>query len=338
MKKNIIGMAPMDGVTDAAFRHVVAKYGKPDIIFTEFTPVEGICAGAEKTMYPFIYGSSEKPITAQLFGARPEAFYKAAFVVCELGFDGIDINMGCPAVNIAGKGAGAGLILKPCLAKEIIFTVKEAAKDWSEGKKITSVNLPDNILEKIKKMKRGKKIVRKLLPVSVKTRIGYEKDIVEEWIKTLLQTSPSVISLHGRTFKQMYAGKADWESIMKAAQIAKGSGTKIFGNGDIQDLKDAKRKIKDYGVDGVLIGRAALGNPWIFAGHQPTLKEKFAVAQEHSRLFVKIFGPKHFVAMRKHLAWYCRGFAGASETRQKLMTAASPEDVAIILKQAAKTG
>lgn len=329
-------MAPMDGVTDAAFRRIVAKYGKPDVIFTEFTPVEGICAGAEKTLKPFIYGNSERPIIAQLFGAKPEAFYKAAFVVCELGFDGLDINMGCPAINIAGKGAGAGLILKPKLAQKIILTVKEAAKDWSEGKEISKVGLPESILEKVKTMKRGQKIPRKLLPVSVKTRIGHTKNTVTDWIGNLLEANPSTITVHGRTFKQGYSGTADWIAIKKAAEIAKGSGTKIFGNGDIQNLKDAKQKIKESGTDGALIGRAALGNPWIFKDVEPSLEEKFAVATEHAKLFVELFGPERFVAMRKHLAWYCRGFAGAAETRQKLMTANNPEDVEAILKEAKK--
>lgn len=329
-------MAPMDGVTDAAFRLIIAKYGKPDLIYTEFTPVEGICAGAVKTLNPLIYDNSERPVIAQLFGFRAEAFYKAAFVACELGFDGIDINMGCPAKNIALKGAGAGLIRNPALAKEIIIKVKEAAEDWSKGKKITSVGLPLAILEKIKMMKRGKKVNLRLLPVSVKTRIGYEKDIVKEWTRHLLETRPAVIAIHGRTFKQMYGGRADWESIKKAVEVARGSGTAIFGNGDIKDLEDAKRKIKDSGTDGALIGRAALGNPWIFSGREPEADEKFAVALEHAEIFAKTFGLNQFAAMRKHLAWYCRGFANAAETRQKLMAANNPEDVKKILKQALK--
>lgn len=334
MKKYIIGMAPMDGVTDAAFRFITAKYGKPDIIYTEFTTVEGICAGATKTLRPFIYDKSERPIIAQLFGTRPEAFYKAAFVVFELGFDGIDINMGCPAKNIAGKGSGASLIQKPAVAKKIVLKVKEAAKEWSEGKKITSVGLPDEIIEKIKEMKRGKKIVRRELPVSVKTRTGYNQNTIEEWIKHLLEVNPSVITIHGRTFKQLYGGEANWESIKKAVEIAKGSGTRILGNGDIKSLADAKKRIAESGVDGALIGRAAFGNPWIFCGKEPDIKEKFAVAIEHTKLFAKIFKTTQFVAMRKHLAWYCKGFIGASETRQKLMTTNNPEEVEEILKGA----
>jgi nifR3 family TIM-barrel protein len=336
MKKYVIGMAPMDGVTDAAFRRIVAKYGKPDVIYTEFTPAEGICAGAEKTLDPFIYGNSERPVIAQLFGFRPEAFYKAAFAVCELGFDGIDINMGCPAKNVAPKGAGAGLIRNPPLAAEIILKVKQASEDWSEGEKISSVGLPDAILEKIKKMNRGKKIKRRKIPVSVKTRIGYEKNIITEWIQNLLETKPAAIAIHGRTFKQMYGGPADWESIKKAADLARGSGTKIFGNGDIKDLADAKRKIKDSGADGALIGRAVLGNPWIFQAKEPGLSEKFAVALEHAEAFAELFGLRKFSAMRKHLGWYCRGFSGAAETRQKLMQTNSPAEVAEILKRALK--
>jgi nifR3 family TIM-barrel protein len=335
----IIGLAPMDGVTDEPFRFIMAKYGKPAIQITEFTSVEGICAGATKNLQAFLFDESERPIVAQIFGSTPEAFYKSAFVVAELGFDGIDINMGCPAQNIASKGAGASLILTPELAKAIIRETKRACKDWSEGKKIEDVGLPQRIIEYVNmhRSDHPTSASRKRLPVSVKTRIGYNSEIVEEWIKHLLEEEPVNISLHGRTLKQMYSGNADWDAIAKAARLIHETKTTILGNGDIKNLGDAHQKIKLYGVDGVLIGRATFGNPWLFRDKEATIEEKFAIAIEHSRLHEKVFTPKFFFPMRKHLAWYCKGFPGASEIRQKLMQANNSQDVEEILSKCATT-
>lgn len=331
LDKPIIGLAPMDGVTDAPFRYITAKYGKPDITITEFTTTEGICAGAVKALQAFRYDQSERPVIAQIFGSRPEAFYKTAFVVCELGFDGIDINMGCPAGNIASKGCGAALILTPHLAKEIIIQTKKAAKDWAEGRKIEDIGLPPAIGDEVKKMK-PEKVARKVLPISVKTRIGYNSIVIEEWIKHLLEVEPVNISLHGRTLKQMYTGNADWEAIGRAAGIVHQTETTILGNGDVKSMEDARSKIKEYGVDGVLIGRAAFGNPWIFKNIDPIQSQRFEIAMEHAKLYEKIFGERLFIPMRKHLAWYCKGFPNASEVRQKLMFTKNAQEVENILK------
>jgi len=333
LKKPVIGLAPMDGVTDAAFRAITAKYGKPDVMITEFTSVEGIQAGATKMLSAFFYDEIERPIVAQLFGSTPEAFYKAAFMICELGFDGIDINMGCPANNIASKGAGASLILNPKLAKEIILKTKQACLDWSKGKTIEKGGLKQSIVEWIRENKKNagktttKKKPRKLLPVSVKTRIGYDRNVIEEWVKYLLEAEPANISIHGRTLKQMYTGKADWEAIARAAEIIHQTQTTILGNGDIQNLNQANEHIKTYGVEGVLIGRAAFGNPWIFQNKEASLTERLNVAIEHAYLHEKLFGATRFMPMRKHLSWYCKGFIGASEVRQKLMQATSALEV-----------
>ena len=336
LKKPIIGLAPMDGVSDAAFRYIAAKYGKLDVIITEFTSVEGICAGAIKTLEAFIYNEIERPIAAQIFGHTPEAFYKSAFVIGELGFDGIDINMGCPAKNIASRGSGAALIKTPALAKEIIKKTKEGAGDWSNGKKIEAVGLPEAIITYIQLYKEKHSITaqRKLLPVSIKTRIGFDTVVIEEWIKHLLETEPANISIHGRTLKQMYGGAADWEMIAKAAKIANKTNTTVLGNGDIKDLNDANAKIKQYGVDGVLIGRTAFGNPWVFKNKIPTLREKFDILLEHAKYYEKIFQEKQFSPMKKHLSWYCRGFENASQMRQKLMQAENAAEVEDIITEA----
>lgn len=331
LKKPIIGLAPMDGVTDAPFRLLTAKYGKPDLHITEFTSAEGICAGAIRPLEAFIYDETERPIIAQLFGNTPECFYKAFFVIAELGFDGVDINMGCPSKNVATKGAGASLIQTPDLAKKLIRQSKKAAKDWNEGKKIEDLDLPEEIFEYVRKNK-PKNIKRKLLPVSVKTRIGYNSNIAEEWIQQIVEEKPAAITLHGRTLKQMYTGTADWEAIAKAVEIAHRSDTLLLGNGDIKSLEDAHEHIKKYNVDGVLIGRAALGNPWIFNDAKTeTLKNIFNTAIEHSRLHEKLLKKKPFVHMRKHLAWYCKGFHGASKVRQELMKTTDAKEVADLL-------
>ncbi|MCC7197581.1 tRNA-dihydrouridine synthase [Candidatus Peregrinibacteria bacterium] len=326
----IIGISPMDGVTDAPFRLITAKHGSPHVTITEFTSVEGICHGSVKALIAFKFDNIERPIVAQVYGIDVESFYKSAFVVAELGFDGIDINMGCPATSVSSRGAGAGLIRTPDLAKQIIRTTKQALKDWSEGKKIEDVDLPKEIVAWVKEHQ-PQNIERHLLPVSVKTRIGYSEITVEEWVKHLLEEEPANICIHGRTLKQMYTGSANWEAIGSAAKIIKQTKTTVMGNGDIHSMPEALEKIKTYGVDGALIGRAAFGNPWLLKNLTPTIEEKFAVAVEHAELYEKILGADYFVPMRKHLAWYIRGFSNASELRQKLMQAKSSQEVKDIL-------
>jgi len=343
----------MDGVTDAAFRFITAKYGKPDLIFTEFTPVEGITAGAVKSLYSLIYDKSEHPIVAQFFGKTPLAFYKAAVIAAELGFDGVDINMGCPAKNIASKGAGAGLILNPTLAKKIILETKRGILDWSEGLKLEKLALPKPILNYIKSAKNSwvrntviatqakhqsslPKPTRKLLPISVKTRLGYKENTAIDWIKKILETKPAAITIHGRTLQQGYSGKADWETIAKAGEIIHKAGALALGNGDIKNRQEACEKAVNYQVDGVLIGRSALGNPWIFSNKEPTIAAKFKVAIEHAEKYSEIFGRGYFSPMKKHLAWYCRGFPGAATVRQALMRTESFEEVEAILSDTLK--
>lgn len=335
LKKPIIGLAPMDGVTDVSFRLMAMKYGKPDLMITEFVSVEGICHGAVKTLRSLILGPGENSTLAQLFGSTPEAFYKASFVAAELGFAGIDINMGCPARNIAAKGAGASLIKKPELAKEIISACRSACNDWSKGKKIEKTGLPESIIEYVR-LHRKKMIRRKTIPVSVKTRTGYTENTVYDWINRLLEAKPDAISLHGRTFKQLYGGQADWEAIALAAKLAHAKKTVILGNGDVTSLAEARTKAKIYGVDGVLIGRAALGNPWIFRDIVPAPAARLKAAVWHSRLFEAICGKKHFVPIRKHLGWYCKGFPHAVETRLKLMNSNNADEVEQIVKEVLK--
>lgn len=333
LKKPIIGQSPMDGVSDAAFRFITDRYGHPSLLMTEFTPVEGVMHGAAKLLDAFIYHPSQTPVVAQLYGSHPDDFYHATFVVCEMGFDGVDLNMGCPDKNVTRRGAGAGLIRNPKLALEIVEKVKKAVRDWSEGKEITDTFLPPSVVGYVQEFKKvwGINSKRRTLPVSIKTRIGFDTIITEEWIKVLLQSEPSAISIHGRTLKQMYSGLPDWEEIGKAAYIIRKTDTLVLGNGNIGSLKEAYERIKTYGLDGVLVGRASFGNPWFFTGHRPTKEEKMRVALEHCEAFTKLTPSGHFVSLRKHLGWYLKGLEGSHKLKPRLMTANTIEDIREIL-------
>lgn len=327
----VIGLAPMDGVTDAAFRYMTCKHSKPNLVITEFTNVEGLARGATKMLRAFIYDEIERPILAQIFGVEVESFYKAAVTMAYLEFDGVDINMGCPAKKVEKKGSGAGLIKNPKLAARIIKAVQEGVKDFSEGITLEEAGVHKNIIEACKKM-HLKVPKRRLIPVSVKTRIGYDKPITEEWVKFLLETGIDMLSIHGRTLKQMYSGKADWEEIAKAAIIAKKYGVKFLGNGDINSMKEAREKIKNYGVDGVLVGRAAMGNPWFFGSKDPKPADRLKAVIEHCKYFIKFYPDAPFFAIRKHLAWYSKGFDGAKELRTKLIKVDNFQDVHKIIE------
>ncbi len=334
LSKPVIAMSPMDGVTDAAFRYIVDKYGKSDILFTEFTSVEGIAAGAEKLLNAFVYHKTATPVVGQIFGSTPDDFYKATFVLSEMGFDGIDINMGCPDPHVAKKGGGAALILNPSVAKEIIITTKQAAADWAGGVSITEIGLNENIINWVKCFVETNNIKPKKtpLPVSVKTRIGYDSVVTESWIENLLEAEPANITLHGRTLKQMYTGSADWNEIAKAAKIAHKTTTTLIGNGDVKSRSEALKKIDDYEIDGVLIGRAAFGTPEIFTGENFSFDKKLNIAIEHSKAFEILTPELNFLSVRKHLAWYCKGFDNAVDARIALMQTNSARDVGEVVK------
>ena len=335
LKRPVVGLSPMDGITDAAFRFITAKYGRPSVIFTEFVSVSGICHGALRLMEDFKYNEIERPIVAQVFGSDPDSFYKTAFVVAALGFDGLDINMGCPDKSVAGKqGAGAALILKPNLAIEIIRAARCGLEDYAKGRDLGDIGLPEAVISYVESINGPADRQRSVLPVSVKTRSGFDKELAEAWTAELLKAAPAVISIHGRTLKQMYTGLSDWEAIGRAVQVARGSGTLILGNGDIQNLTEAREKINRYGVDGVLIGRAALGNPWIFRdGSKPTVAEKLMVLLEQARYFTEELRGKPFESLRKSFSWYCRGFAGAANLRNRLVRSGSYQEAAEAVAQ-----
>lgn len=368
----IVGLAPMDGVTDAAFRYITCKYSRPSFVMTEFTNVEGLARGASKMMKAFIYDESERPVVGQIFGTEVESFYKSTVMLCAMGFDGVDINMGCPALKVANKGSGAGLIRTPDLACEIIRACKRGARDWAEGITLEAAGVHENIIAEIEVMREkgrlgggkvctctdeapakkcacarncqtnschvAKEEERKLIPVSVKTRVGYDSIVVNDWIKTLLEEQPANISLHGRTLKQMYMGKASWEAIAEAAQLCRewrdssGLGTTLIGNGDVESMADAREKIATYGVDGVMVGRATFGDPWFFGSAEPDTAERLRVMAEHARYFENL-NAHPFFNMRKHLGWYCKGFDGAKELRKELMQVENADQVETIMRK-----
>lgn len=350
----ILALAPMADVTDAAFRRIVAKHSKVKnglrdeqinyVTFTEFVSCDGLCSEGRRNLLPILkYSEKERPIVAQIFGAKPENFYKVAKVIKKLGFDGIDINMGCPDKKVLKQGAGAALMKNPGLAREIIKRTKKGA---------------------------GK------LPVSIKTRIGYDKYDKKEfkkWLVALLETKPAAITIHGRTKKEMSLVSAHWDIIAEAVKIRNefdGSKNRTFilGNGDVKSVADAKEKARISGVDGVMIGRAIFGNPWLFShGHElrnsvfeialrsaaarvkmifqqkntsgyfkdsyfaiqnyslPHLK--LSVLLEHAKLFEKINRGRNFDVMKKHFKSYVSGFPGAKELRVKLMACKNVSDI-----------
>lgn len=310
LKPPIMVLAPMADVTDVAFREIIAKYGQPDVFWTEFVSADGLCsAGQSKLLVDLQFTKKQKPIVAQFFSSNPDHMYQAAKLALKLGFDGVDINMGCPDKSIEKQGAGAALMKNPKLAQAIILATKKGA---------------------------GK------LPVSVKTRLGYNSNILETWLVALLEAEPALITIHARTRKEMSLVPARWSEVKRAVQIVKQNCSPknrplIFGNGDVASLEQAKLLAKQSGADGVMIGRGIFGNPWFFnkkkAVSDLTLEEKLAVLIEHIILFEKLLGAKKpFDIMKKHFKAYVTGFNGAKELRAELMATRTPGQAIDIIR------
>ena len=360
LQKPIIGLAPMDGVTDTPCRTMHGLYGRPDVVITEFTNVKGLWRGSDRIFRDFLYTPAERPVVAQIFGCRPEYFYRAAHVVCELGFDGLDINMGCPAKTVANKGGGAALIRMPETAKEIIRAAQQGVQDWANGQTLEDLDMDPLRIERIHQMNKERvriwgdnaQIDRRLLPVSVKTRLGFDSIVITDWVQELLELQPAVITIHGRTLVQHYKGEANWEAIAAAAEIVRKTDTLILGNGDIHSLFEAAQRIRTTGVHGVLIGRASFGNPWLFRNRDqlkkllneninptaeqlpniiPSREDRLLMALEHAYVHAKLKGEDHYVEMRKHLGWYLGHFPGAKQVRNDLVRVNSLADVERII-------
>ena len=262
-------LAPMEDVTDTVFRRVICSIGRPDVCFTEFTNVEAILAGVPAPLQRLLYYNEERPIVAQIWGVDPEKFHKASKIIKKQGFDGVDINFGCPVRDVVKIGACSAMIGKNSQVAEIIAAVKEGSK----------------------------------LPVSVKTRIGF---------KTI----------------ELSSVPAHWEEIGKAVSLRdqSESETLIVGNGDVKSLEEAREKVREYGVDGVMIGRGVLENPAIFNSKFLTLNQtqKLKLLKQHLKLWEETWGEqKNFAVLKKYIKIYVRDFEGAGELRAKLMGASN---------------
>jgi tRNA-dihydrouridine synthase len=240
----------------------------------------------------------ERPIVAQIFSSKPEMIAYAVKLVAELGFDGVDINMGCPDKAIEKQGCGSAMIKNPELAREIICAAKEASG----------------------------------LPVSVKTRVGYNKESLDEWLPVLLEAGPVAITVHLRTRKELSLVPANWELMKKVIEIRDRINPEvlIIGNGDVGSVEEGKRLAVETGCDGIMIGRGMFGNPWIFAGRKnedTPLVEKLAALVELAQDFEKITPTKSFSILKKHIKAFVTGFSGAADLRARLMEAGSAKEL-----------
>lgn len=311
LRKPFVVMAPMADVTDVAFRALVAKQGAPDVFWTEFVSADGLYHTREiqkmkdeenPLMRDLLIGEGQRPIVAQIFSSKPEMIAYATKLVAAKGFDGVDINMGCPDRAIERQGCGSAMIKTPEVACAIIRAAK-AASD---------------------------------LPVSVKTRVGYNKESLDEWLPVLLEEAPAAITLHLRTRKQMSLVPADWELMKKAVEIRDriNPDVLLIGNGDIQNLDEARAKIAESGCDGAMIGRGMFGNPWVFAGtSRSNLEEKLTALIELAHTFEKITPPKSFAILKKHIKAFVTGFDGAAHLRAQLMELESATELEAIITQ-----
>lgn len=305
LKKPIIGLSPMDGITDEPMRQIQAAVAKPNVLFTEFVSAEGFMRNSDAFLKTLTFRENERPIVTQIFGYTPEAFYESIIKISQMGFDGIDINMGCPAKNILGKGGGGALIGNFDLAGKII----------------------EKSLEAIKKTKTN-------IPLSVKTRIGQDKIIAHEWFSFLSQYPLSEVTVHGRPLKQGNSGEVNWGEIHQAGEILHQKGIVCLGNGEIKSIEEAKEKAEKYELDGVLIGQAALGNPWVFKeDYQPTREERLKMIVKHAKLTEEFYPPERFVTILKHFCWYPKGFPGCKDLKIELLKTKNLDEVRKVIKK-----
>lgn len=309
--KTLSVVAPMADVTDVAFRTMIAKYGKPDVMWTEFVSADGLNSpGREILKRDLEFTDIERPIVAQLFSSTPENMKKAAALCRELGFDGIDLNMGCPDKSVEKQGAGAAHIKDWKQAQKVIRAAQEGAQD---------------------------------IPVSVKTRLGYNKVEFREWLTKILECNVPVLTVHLRTRKELSLVGAHWELMPEIVKLVRDTtgelsegGTIILGNGDVASVTEGKKKAKETGCDGVMIGRGIFGTPWFFDEtkdkRQQTTEEKLRICIEHTKLFEEKLGDiKSFAVMKKHYKAYVHGFDGAKELRMELMECKDASEVEQII-------
>ena len=323
--KHGIMLAPMAGATDHAFRTVCKSFGA-EYLVSEMVCAKALCyeqkikkslaASPSKTAPLAAISDNELPMAVQIFGSEPEYMAEAARMIAANDYRGcvskhkptaIDINMGCPVHKVVSNGEGSALLKNPELAAKIVEAVKNAVD----------------------------------IPVTVKIRIGWDKDSINalEMAKRLEAAGASLICVHGRTREQQYAPSADWSQI---ARVKAGVGIPVIGNGDIFEVSDALRMIKETGCDGIMIGRGALGNPWIFENvinlfenrelRKISVDETVDTALSHLRLMIEDKGERAGIAeSRKHLGWYMKGIRGAAELRNRINCAETLDELVNIL-------
>lgn len=299
-------LAPMDDVTDVSFRQMIASLASPDLFFTEFVNVDGLMSeGRDRLMVKLKHSKQDKPIIAQLWGSKPDNFKEIALQIKDMGFDGIDLNMGCPDKTIVKNGCCSALINDRDLAADIIAKTIEG----SNG-----------------------------LPVSVKTRVGFNQ-VDLTWFDFLMQFNLSGITVNGRTKKEMSKVPANWDLIAQVVEMRnkKRPDLLIIGNGDVDSRADGLNKAKTYGVDGIMIGRGVLKDPFVFATDSPWINyspaDKIKLFIRHIELFKQNWpnGERKIVQLFKFAKLYINNFDGASELRSELMNIKSIEQALTIL-------
>lgn len=311
LQKPFTVLAPMDDVTDDVFRTIVCETARPDVFFTEFTNVDAICSeGRESQIRRFQYSKRQHPIIAQIWGKEPEHYFETTKLIRNLGFDGVDINMGCPVRDVFQNGTCSAFIQDHARAQEVIAATQEAAGE---------------------------------IPVSVKTRIGVHQIETEGWIGFLLEQNLAAITIHGRTVKELSKVPCHWDEIGKAVELRNASQqdrhTMIVGNGDVKNYAEVLSLYEAYGVDGIMIGRGIFENLWSFEktlhaqDHSP--QERLSLLLKHARLFETTWGTtKRFEILKKFFKIYCSGFPNAQELRIKLMEAGNSEHIHHTLEEA----
>ncbi len=327
-ERPIVALAPMAGITDASYRQLIKKIAPKTIVYTEFLSSDALAYGAERTLQMLEFDPAiERPFIVQIFGASPAKFLEACKVIEQIGADGIDINMGCPAAKIVSSCYGSALIRNPQLAAELVHAATNAVR----------------------------------IPVSVKTRLGWDSvDTLIPFCKGLVEAGAKALSIHGRRYHDKFSGAANWEPIYA---LKREVSVPVIGNGDIASAQDALAKIGN--LDGVMVGRGTFGNPWVmgeisraFEGLQERdeksgqwlvargqsltendstispenrmniFRERVPFILEHCELSVKMKGEKRGVLeMRRHLSSYVKGFDGAKELRMKVLTLENYPDV-----------
>ncbi|HDC3654791.1 TPA: tRNA-dihydrouridine synthase [Staphylococcus aureus] len=300
-------LAPMEDVTDIVFRHVVSEAARPDVFFTEFTNTESFChpEGIHSVRGRLTFSEDEQPMVAHIWGDKPEQFRETSIQLAKMGFKGIDLNMGCPVANVAKKGKGSGLILRPDVAAEIIQATKAGG-----------------------------------LPVSVKTRLGYyEIDEWKDWLKHVFEQDIANLSIHLRTRKEMSKVDAHWELIeaIKNLRDEIAPNTLLTINGDIPDRKTGLELAEKYSIDGVMIGRGIFHNLFAFEKEprEHTSKELLDLLRLHLSLFNKYEKDeiRQFKSLRRFFKIYVRGIRGASELRHQLMNTQSIAEARALLDE-----